>query len=74
MAASNGPRSVAQTIASLNLGSVAQRELTALFSALQEDLADLKAKFDAHVHSGITAGGANSAVPTVLTNTQKTLS
>lgn len=73
MPATNGPRSVLQTTNALNIGGVAQRELTALLTAVQEDLADLKAKFDAHVHAGVTAGGASTAVPTALSATQKTL-
>lgn len=37
-------------------------------NTLQTALADLQSKYNAHVHSGITAGAANSGAPTVTSN------
>ena len=40
-------------------------DLYKLLNATQADIEQLRALLATHVHSGITAGGANSAVPTV---------
>ena len=37
-----------------------------VINQLVADITALQASYNIHVHSGITAGGANSAVPTVL--------
>lgn len=47
-------------------------ELYGILTGIQADLADLKSKFDAHVHAGVTAGAASTAVPTTLTLAQQT--
>ena len=39
-------------------------ELVAQVNALIVDVADIRTKVNAHVHSGITAGAANSGAPT----------
>lgn len=48
------------------------KEITAMreeHNKLVDEVEELKTKFAAHVHSGITAGSANSGVPTVTTFT-----
>lgn len=42
--------------------------MTTELNKVKADLDALKAKYDAHVHSGITAGAANSGAPTVAMN------
>ena len=40
------------------------REMRELLLQVQADLAAINARLNTHVHSGITAGGANSGAPT----------
>ena len=39
-------------------------ELYRLLTQIQVDLAAINARLNTHVHSGVTAGGANSGAPT----------
>jgi GpV Apex motif len=39
-------------------------QLRILYESLRVDLEALRVQLNTHVHSGITAGGANTAVPT----------
>lgn len=43
-----------------------------LVVALQADLVALQTQLNTHVHSGVTAGGANTAVPTTTLATLNT--
>lgn len=43
---------------------ISAREVYALLTQVQADLAALNARLNTHVHSGVTAGGANSGAPT----------
>lgn len=49
----------------VDLGSDAPVEFVALATKVLTELAAIKTAFDAHVHSGVTAGGASSGAPTV---------
>ena len=40
------------------------RELRALLNSILVDLAALRSLLNTHVHSGVTAGGANTGAPT----------
>ncbi len=47
-------------------GRQVEAPVTALIRAILIDLTSIRTVFNAHVHSGVTAGGANTAVSTTL--------
>jgi len=49
------------------------QELYKLLTAVREDLTSFRAIFNAHIHSGITVGVANSAVSTTTVPAINTL-
>jgi hypothetical protein len=55
--------SVAQRTAAL-AQHVDAEQLYKLLTQIQADLAALRAQVNAHVHSGVTAGAANTGAPT----------
>lgn len=56
-------QSIAQRVNALSNHKDAD-ELYALLLVMRADLEALRAALNAHVHSGVTAGGANSGAPT----------
>jgi hypothetical protein len=50
-------------------GRLLGMELEQLLNAILADLAALRTQMNTHVHSGITAGGANTAVATTTSPT-----
>lgn len=47
-------------------GRSIEAPIYALVRAILVDLTNIRTTFNAHVHSGVTAGGANTAVSTTL--------
>lgn len=57
------PESIKQRMSAVP-SDITARELAALYNAILVDLAAIRTLLNTHVHSGVTAGGANTGAPT----------
>lgn len=57
------PESVVQRANAMS-DAISRGEVYALLEAMRTDLETLRAQLNSHVHSGVTAGAANTGAPT----------
>jgi len=57
------PESVVQRANAMS-DAISRSEAYALLEAIRTDLETLRAQLNSHVHSGVTAGAANTGAPT----------
>lgn len=66
------PTSLIQALNAADIPPQAARVIGAALEEMRNDIEKLRNMHNTHVHSGVTAGGANTAVPTTLLTTAGT--
>lgn len=65
------PESVVQRTNAMS-DAISRSEVYALLEAIRTDLETLRVQLNTHVHSGVTAGGANTGAPTTTISSIET--
>ncbi len=66
------PQSVIQQLNAAGFSRQQSKALAALLEQVRQDIESTRLQLNAHVHSGVTAGGANTAAPTTTLGTDGT--